>query len=231
MVGRPVDVKKIVSLWLAGVVLVAGLVAVVVARHWPLSQERVTHSLQSTFPATVKFQKFHSTYFPHPGCIAEGVVFTRLGATAGTPPVVTIQRLTVRAHYLDLFVRPGYLAGIVLEGFRVHIPPLGTPVEESNWRNPRRVRGLAKSSPMIPHCKLTAHRLTNRCSSSSIPCASIPFPTNDRLRSRSLCIFLCRPATFERKGNSVRGITPTQDKLPSQVNTHFRMQTSGCSPA
>ncbi len=134
MVGRPVDVKKIVLLGLAGAVLVAGLVAVVVARDWPFSQERVTQSLQSTFPATVKFQKFHSTYFPHPGCIAEGVDFTRLGATAGTSPVVTIQRLTVRAHYLDLFVRPGYLAGIVLEGFRVHIPPLGTPVVESNWQ-------------------------------------------------------------------------------------------------
>ena len=65
MVGRPVDVKKIVSLWLAGVVLIAGLVAVVVARDWPFSQERITHSLQSTFPVTVKFQKFHSTYFPH----------------------------------------------------------------------------------------------------------------------------------------------------------------------
>jgi AsmA-like C-terminal region len=134
MVGRPVDVKKIVLLGLAGVALMGGIVAVVLARNWPFSQERVRQSLQSTFPATVKFQKFHSTYFPHPGCIAEGVVFTRLGATAGTPPVVTVQRLIIRAHYLDLFLRPGYLAGIVLEGFRVHIPPLGTPVKESNWQ-------------------------------------------------------------------------------------------------
>ncbi len=134
MVSRPVYVKNIVLLGLAGVVLVAGLVAVVVARDWPFSQARVTQSLQSTFPATVKFQKCRSTYFPHPGFTAEGVVFTRLGATSGAPPVVTIQRLTIRAHYLDLFVRPGYLARIVLDGFRVHIPPLGTPVEESNWQ-------------------------------------------------------------------------------------------------
>ena len=134
MVSRPVYAKKILLLGLAGAVLVAGLVVVVVARDWPFSQARVTQSLQSTFPATVKFQKFRSTYFPHPGCIAEGAVFTRLGATAGTPPVVTIQRLTIRAHYLDLFVRPRYLARIVLDGFRVHIPPLGTPIQQSNWQ-------------------------------------------------------------------------------------------------
>src|SRR5208283_494075 len=134
MVGRPVDVKKIVLLGLAALVLVVGIVSAVVARHWPFSQERVTQSLQSTFPATVSFQKFHATYFPQPGCIAEGVVFTRLGAIPGTPPVVTIQRLTIRAQYLDLLFRPGYLAGIVLAGFRVRIPPLGTPIQQSNWQ-------------------------------------------------------------------------------------------------
>jgi hypothetical protein len=134
MVSRPVDVKKIVLLGLAAVVLILGNLGIVLARHWPFSQERVTQSLQSTFPASVSFQKFHSTYFPHPGCIAEGVVFNRLSATPGTPPVVSIQRLVIRAHYLDLIFRPGYLAGIVLDGFHVHIPPMGTPVREPNWQ-------------------------------------------------------------------------------------------------
>jgi hypothetical protein len=134
MVSRPVDVKKIVLLGLAAVVLIFGNLGIVLAQHWPFSQERVTQSLQSTFPASVTFQRFHSTYFPHPGCIAEGVVFNRLGATPGTPPVVTIQRLIIRAHYLDLIFRPGYLAGIVLDGFRVHIPPMETPVREPNWQ-------------------------------------------------------------------------------------------------
>ncbi len=134
MVGRPVDVKKIVLVGLAALVLVVGMVSAVVVRHWPFSQERVTQSLQSTFPAAVSFRKFYPTYFPHPGCIAVDAVFTRLGATPGTPPVATIQRLTIRAHYLDLFFRPGYLARIVLNGFRVRIPPLGTPIQESNWQ-------------------------------------------------------------------------------------------------
>jgi hypothetical protein len=127
-------VKKIVLLGLAAVVLIVGGLGIVLARHWPFSQERVTQSLQSTFPATVTFGRFHSTYFPHPGCIAEDVVFTRLSSRPGTPSVVTIRRLTIRAHYPDMLFRPGYLAAIVIDDFRVHIPPLGTPVEESNWQ-------------------------------------------------------------------------------------------------
>src|SRR5215471_18317947 len=134
MMSRPVDVKKIVLLGFAAVALILGGLGILLARHWPFSQERVTQSLRSTFPASVTFQKFHSTYFPHPGCLAEGVVFMRLGATPGTPPVVSIERLAIRADYLDLIFRPRYLAEIVLDGFRVHIPPMGTPVQESNWQ-------------------------------------------------------------------------------------------------
>lgn len=128
------DVKKIVLLGFAAVVLILGGLGAVLARHWPFSRERVTESLQSTFPATVTFHKFHSIYFPHPGCSAEGAVFRRLGATPGLPPVATIERLTIRAHYLDLIFRPGYVARIVLDGFCVHIPPMGTPVKKSNWQ-------------------------------------------------------------------------------------------------
>lgn len=48
MVSRPVDVKKIVLLGLAAVVLIFSNLGIVLARHWPFSQERVTQSLQST---------------------------------------------------------------------------------------------------------------------------------------------------------------------------------------
>jgi AsmA-like C-terminal region len=129
-----VNVKVIALLGFATVALILVVFSVSLARHWPFSEERVRQSLQSTFPATVTFQKFHSIYLPHPGCVAEGLVFTRLGSSRGTPPVVTIQQFTIHARYLDLFFRPGYLAGITLKDFRVHIPPMGTTVEKSNWK-------------------------------------------------------------------------------------------------
>lgn len=104
------------------------------ATHWPFSQARVTQSLQETFPTRVSFGKFYATYFPNPGCVAENVVFRRLGRSADLPPAVTIGRMRMEARYSDLFLRPGYLARIITEGFRVEVPPIGTPLDEAGWK-------------------------------------------------------------------------------------------------
>ncbi len=123
-----------VAMAIGAVVLLAlAIGAFEVARHWPFSQANVTQALQEDFPATVTFQKFHSTFFPHPGCVGEGLAFRRLGSYPQTPPIVTIQRFTVEAHYVDMLFRSGYLARLILNGFRVYIPPAGTPIAPSNW--------------------------------------------------------------------------------------------------
>jgi hypothetical protein len=116
-------------------VLVVGLTVagVVLAFHWPFTQARLTQSLQESFPATVAIQKFHPTFFPNPGCVAENLVFTRLGASPDTPPIATIQRFVVQARYPELFLRPGYIARIILTQFRIHVPPLGAPVQQTSW--------------------------------------------------------------------------------------------------
>jgi len=82
----------------------------------------------------VTFQNFRPTYFPHPGCVAEGVSFQRLGSSAKPPPIVTMQKLKIQGHYLDLLFRPGYLARITTKGFRVQVPPMGTEMREADWR-------------------------------------------------------------------------------------------------
>jgi len=117
------------------VLAVAACAAVIVlSRQWPFSENRIAKSLQETFPATVTFQKFRPTYFPHPGCVAEGIVFRRLGMPAQTPAIVTIQHMKIEGHYLDILFRPGYLAQIVAENFQVHVPALGTKVEITGWK-------------------------------------------------------------------------------------------------
>ncbi len=108
--------------------------AVFMILRWPFSQARIVQSLQETFPAAVTFQKFRPTYFPHPGCVAEGVSFRRLGSSTQTRAIVTIQKLKIQGHYLDLLFRPGYLARITAKGFLVHVPPIGTEVQETGWR-------------------------------------------------------------------------------------------------
>ena len=129
-----VNRRKTALLVLGAFALALAFAGVLIARHWPFSEAKVKQSLQEDFPATVSFQKFHSTFFPHPGCVGEGLAFQRLGSSPDTPPIVTIQRFSVEAHYVDLFVRPGYLARIVMNGFRVSVPPRGTPLAPAVWQ-------------------------------------------------------------------------------------------------
>jgi AsmA-like C-terminal region len=123
--------------WLFGVgaalllLVVAG--AILLSTHWPFSQQAVTNSLQQGFPVTVTFGSFKSVYFPHPGCEGTNVVFKHLALPNDVPPVATIERFRIEARYLDLFLRPGYLAKLVVIGFHLHIPPVGTPRQESEW--------------------------------------------------------------------------------------------------
>jgi hypothetical protein len=107
--------------------------ALLVAIRWPFSEQKIVQSLQETFPATVAIQKFRPTYFPHPGCIAEGVTFRRLGSSAQMPPIVTMEMMKIEAHYLDLLLRPGHLARIATKGFLVQVPAIGTRMQETQW--------------------------------------------------------------------------------------------------
>ena len=99
---------------------------VLVARHWPFSRQRVIANLQDDFHGTVTFSGFHTTVFPHPGCVAEGATLVRAGGPAGSPAFASAQKLIIRAHYLDFLVRPGYIAHIDVQGLQIHVPPRGT---------------------------------------------------------------------------------------------------------
>jgi hypothetical protein len=70
-------------------------------------------------------------YFPHPGCVAENVTFAVPSNTGDALPLVTIQRIAIEAHYVDLIVRPGYIARILLNGLHVQVPPRGTSTGSS----------------------------------------------------------------------------------------------------
>jgi hypothetical protein len=124
---------KIASIAASIILATIAIAGIILATHWPFSQSKIIQSLQGTFPATVTFHKFHSTYFPHPGCVAEGVEFHRLGRPSSIPPIATIQRLTIQAHYTDIFFRPDYLAHIILDGTHFQVPPKGTPLDETGW--------------------------------------------------------------------------------------------------
>jgi AsmA-like C-terminal region len=117
-----------------GLALVAAslLVAITLAisflahRYWPFTQAQIRQALAESFSGDVTVRRFRSTYFPHPGCVAEGVVLRREAGGSGQLDLASVQRLTIQANYWDLVFRPGYIARIVAEGLRVSAPLRGS---------------------------------------------------------------------------------------------------------
>ena len=114
------------AIWFAAALaVVASVFVIVVAIQSPFTRDRVAQSLEENVRAKVTFGKFRMVYFPHPGCVAEDVTFVRSGSAVNTPPLVTVRRVEVEAHYLDIIARPGYVARVTLDGLHVQVPPRG----------------------------------------------------------------------------------------------------------
>ena len=97
---------------------------VLLARYFPFSEKNVTQSLRTTFPSTLKIDRFEAVYFPHPGCKVEGITFGSKASASEASPLVTIQKLTIQGSYADFLFRPHYISRIFLDGLRVQIPSL-----------------------------------------------------------------------------------------------------------
>ena len=91
--------------WLipAGVILLALLCigGIILAFHWPFSAQNITQSIQEDWPGKITVQRFHRTYFPHPGCVLENVALTR-----GSTPSDTLARRHPESHYRGQLSRP-----------------------------------------------------------------------------------------------------------------------------
>jgi hypothetical protein len=113
------------------VLIAAGLTIFIL--HFPFSRDRVRQSLEETFHGQVTFAKFHVTYFPHPGCVAEGLTMVHPLSPDGSPPLVSARKFTVEAHYLYLLARPGYVSRVIIEGLHIQAPAhsSGRPIDQN----------------------------------------------------------------------------------------------------
>jgi hypothetical protein len=84
----------------------------VMRTYWP-SRSKVT------------VKRYHQTYFPHPGYVAEGVTFYRHGDMQ-IAPLATLDRMTVVGTWTNLIFHPHELYEIRLGRLHVRIPPPGT---------------------------------------------------------------------------------------------------------
>jgi hypothetical protein len=72
--------KRHVIEWALFTALVLALAGVaVMLNYWPFRYREVHPLLERTFRSKVTVKRYHRTYFPHPGYVAEGVTFYRYG--------------------------------------------------------------------------------------------------------------------------------------------------------
>ncbi len=101
---------------------------------WPFRYREVHPLLEQVFQSKVVVSRYHRTYFPHPGFVAEGVTFYRHGDTQ-IPPLATVERMTVAGQWGMLLFHPHLLYEIRLEGLHVQIPPAGTKARGMDFDN------------------------------------------------------------------------------------------------
>ena len=114
------------------IVIVALMVMVGLGvKDWPFTRAAVVEALQQQSGSSVEIGHFRHIYFPHPGCVAAGVVFRRSG---NSTPLITIRKLTIMGSYHTLLLH--HITMIRAEQTHVRIPPGGqgvgpevTPIE------------------------------------------------------------------------------------------------------
>lgn len=113
----------VIRLVVAIVILAVIVFAIVLAIRWPFTESAVIQSLEEASSSKVEIKHFRGTYFPHPGCIAEGVTFRR-GSNQNVPPLITIPKLVIQTNFLGLITKN--ISRIQADGMAVFIPSQAT---------------------------------------------------------------------------------------------------------
>ena len=107
--------KRVLTICAVAVLALLATAAILLAVKWPFTQAKMQEELATATSGSIQIHGFHTKYFP-PGCVMEGVEF-RLAGSSGGPPLLTAERLTIRANYRGLFFKR--IEVMHLEGVRL----------------------------------------------------------------------------------------------------------------
>jgi hypothetical protein len=124
--------RYVIPSLVAGSLTLALVAITLMLTFWPFRYREVQPLLQRTFQSKVDVRSFHRTFFPHPGYVAEGLVFYRHGDTH-VSALATIDRMTVVGTWTALVFHPHRIHEIRLSGLHVQIPPPGTPARQMDF--------------------------------------------------------------------------------------------------
>jgi hypothetical protein len=118
---------------LACAVLVGFVLGIVfVNLHWPYRYRNVEPLLQQVFASQIKIERYHRTYFPHPGFVADSITLRRNSAP-NLPPVGTVTHLRVEGRWIDLLLLRDRVHLVTADGLHVIIPPAGSAANKEDF--------------------------------------------------------------------------------------------------
>src|SRR3954454_24106876 len=120
---------KVIAMCVSGLFIVA---MVFLVWKWPFKRAAIIKELEGESFGKVTIASFHESYFPHPGCVLEHVIFQH-NPRPGTPPLIAIDRVQIDASFEGLFTR--HLKLVRVEGMHILIPPLGSEQFETPQRS------------------------------------------------------------------------------------------------
>lgn len=101
-------------------------------RHWPYRYRNVEPLLQKTFASQVRIERYHRTYFPHPGFVAQGITLKR-NTAPDLPPVGSADELMVQGTWSDLLALRRRVELVGVKGMHIVIPPVGSRAHDEDF--------------------------------------------------------------------------------------------------
>ena len=100
-VSKRRNYKRVFTIAAVAVLVLLATAAMLLAIKWPFTMAKMQKELATETSGSVEIHGFRTRYFP-PGCVMEGVEFRQSGNSGGSP-LLTAEKLTIRANYRGLF--------------------------------------------------------------------------------------------------------------------------------
>jgi hypothetical protein len=148
MPGDGKTIRRRVLKWLlislAGLIVLAGASAAYL--HWfsPVDRAWVVRTLSKRYEADVELRSFSATLFPRVDIEGEGLVLRRKDQP-GAPAMVSIDKFSVSALWLELLRRPRHVGIVRFEGLVLNIPPR----RQQSAPAPPKKAAKSNSSPFV----------------------------------------------------------------------------------
>lgn len=114
------------------ILVLAALVVPLAIKNWPFRYEKVQPMLESVFASKINIDRYHTTYFPHPGFVAEGITMRR-NTAPDLPPIGSADALTMQGNWLDLLLLRKRIHLVEARGLHVVIPPVGSRANHEDF--------------------------------------------------------------------------------------------------